>query len=67
MSIVYIISLYKNLGLTGGMPLILGAAYVTVATLSNLGGALILDKVGRKPLLSMNSLCYVDYANHIRS
>ena len=49
---VYIITLYQNLGLTGGVPLILGAAYVTVAWLSNFAGALVLDKVGRKPLLS---------------
>ncbi|KAJ6115470.1 hypothetical protein N7486_001248 [Penicillium sp. IBT 16267x] len=48
---VYIVSLYQNLGLTGGIPLILGASYVTVATLANFGGALLLDKVGRKPLL----------------
>jgi len=48
---VYIISLYQNLGLTGGVPLILGAAYVTVATISNFVGALLLDRVGRKPLL----------------
>ncbi|KAF2454782.1 hypothetical protein BDY21DRAFT_290691, partial [Lineolata rhizophorae] len=44
--LVYITSLYQNLQLTGGIPLILGAAYVTVATLSNFFGALILDKVG---------------------
>ena len=44
-------SLYQNLGLSGGVPLILGAAYVTVATISNFIGALLLDKVGRKPLL----------------
>ena len=50
-SLVYIISLYQNLGLSGGVPLILGAAYVTVATISNFIGALLLDKVGRKPLL----------------
>ncbi|KAK4936073.1 hypothetical protein LTR10_022975 [Elasticomyces elasticus] len=48
---VYIVSLYQNLGLTGGVPLILGAAYVTVATISNFVGALLLDRVGRKPLL----------------
>ncbi|KEF63824.1 uncharacterized protein A1O9_01802 [Exophiala aquamarina CBS 119918] len=48
---VYIITLYQNLGLTGGVPLILGAAYVTVAWLSNFAGALVLDRVGRKPLL----------------
>lgn len=30
----------------------LGAAYVTVAALSNFVGALILDRVGRIPLLS---------------
>ncbi|KAK7900645.1 hypothetical protein LTR67_002928 [Exophiala xenobiotica] len=48
---VYIVSLYQSLGLTGGVPLILGAAYVTVATISNFIGALLLDRVGRKPLL----------------
>ena len=48
---MYIVSLYQNLGLTGGIPLIIGAVYVTVATLGNLVGALILDKVGRKKLL----------------
>lgn len=53
--LVYIISLYSNLGLTGGVPLILGAAYVTVAWLSNFAGALVLDRVGRKPLLSKSS------------
>lgn len=56
---VYIISLYQNLGLTGGVPLILGAAYVTVATISNFIGALLLDKVGRKPLLSASRLSCV--------
>jgi hypothetical protein len=35
------------------MPLVLGAAYVTTATLSNFVGALLLDRVGRKPLFSM--------------
>lgn len=49
---VYIISLYQNLGLTGGVPLIIGAAYVTVATISNFVGALLLDRVGRKILFS---------------
>lgn len=50
--IVYIVSLYQNLGVTGGIPLVLGAAYVTVATISNFCGAILLDKVGRKPLFS---------------
>ena len=60
-SVVYIISLYQSLGLTGGVPLILGAAYVTVATISNFIGALLLDKVGRKPLLSKSALsCVTD-------
>lgn len=54
---VYIVSLYQNLGLTGGVPLILGAAYVTVATISNFVGALLLDKVGRKPLLRKLFCC----------
>lgn len=44
------VQLYQNLGETGGMPLILGAAYVTVGAMSNFVGALLLDKVGRKPL-----------------
>jgi hypothetical protein len=35
------------------MPLVLGAAYVTVALCSNIAGALLLDRVGRKPLLRM--------------
>lgn len=48
---MYIISLYQSLGLTGGVPLIIGAAYVTVATIANFVGALLLDRVGRKPLL----------------
>ncbi|MCJ1303989.1 hypothetical protein MMC08_006800 [Hypocenomyce scalaris] len=47
---VYIVNLYQNLGVTGGIPLVLGAAYVTVATLSNFCGSLLLDRVGRKPL-----------------
>ena len=48
---LYMVQLYQNLGETGGIPLILGAAYVTVAAMSNFVGALLLDKVGRKPLL----------------
>ncbi len=36
--------------MTGGVPLIIGAAYVTVATIANFGGALVLDRIGRKPL-----------------
>ena len=43
-------SLYQNLGLSGGVPLIIGAAYVTVATIGNFVGALILDRFGRKRL-----------------
>ncbi|KAK2753056.1 hypothetical protein FQN55_005016 [Onygenales sp. PD_40] len=48
---IYVVSLYKNLGLTGGTPLILSAVYVTIATISNFVGALLLDRFGRKPLL----------------
>lgn len=57
---VYIINLYQNLGVSGSMPLVLGALYVTVATMSNFLGAVLLDKVGRKPLLckSYRSLIY---------
>ena len=51
-SIVYVVQLYKNLGESGGIPLVLGAAYVTVAATSNFVGALIMDKFGRVKLLS---------------
>lgn len=53
---MYIITLYQNLGLSGGVPLILGASYVTVAWISNFVGALLLDRVGRKPLLSKTNM-----------
>ncbi|KAK2806789.1 hypothetical protein FQN50_005651 [Emmonsiellopsis sp. PD_5] len=44
--------IYSEFGsLTGGTPLILSAVYVTVATISNFVGALLLDRFGRKPLL----------------
>ncbi len=50
LSPVYIVALYQNLGLTGGVPLIIGAAYVTVATIANFVGALVLDRIGRRKL-----------------
>lgn len=50
---VYVVQLYKNLGETGGIPLVLGAAYVTVAAASNFVGAFVMDKLGRINLLSM--------------
>lgn len=53
---LYINALYKNLGETGGIPLILGAAYVTVAAISNFLGAIILDKAGRVTLLGKSIL-----------
>ena len=49
---VYVVQLYKNLGESGGIPLVLGAAYVTVAAASNFVGALIMDNFGRVNLLS---------------
>ena len=52
---VYVVQLYKNLGESGGIPLVLGAAYVTVAALSNFIGSMILDRVGRIPLLGVQS------------
>ena len=48
---MYINQFYVTLGLSGVVPLVMGATYVTVATLGNMVGALILDRVGRKPLL----------------
>ena len=53
---LYVVQLYKNLGESGGIPLILGAAYVTVAAISNFLGALIMDKAGRVTLLSKSSI-----------
>ncbi|EIW82727.1 general substrate transporter [Coniophora puteana RWD-64-598 SS2] len=47
----YIIKLYEDLGLTGGMTLILGALYVTVATAANFLASFIMDYVGRVRLL----------------
>lgn len=45
------VGLYQTLGLTGGVPLILGAVYTTVAAIANFIGALIMDRLGRKPML----------------
>ncbi|KAH7910574.1 general substrate transporter [Hygrophoropsis aurantiaca] len=47
----YIVNLYKGLGITGGMVLILGALYVTVATAANFLASVLMDHVGRVRLL----------------
>ncbi|KAH7907374.1 general substrate transporter [Hygrophoropsis aurantiaca] len=47
----YMVNLYKTLGLTGGVVLMLGATYVTVATAANFVASLIMDRVGRVRLL----------------
>ncbi|KAH7928789.1 general substrate transporter [Leucogyrophana mollusca] len=47
----YLVSMYKTLGLTGGMVLVLGAAYITVAAAANFVASLIMDRVGRVRLL----------------
>ncbi|EIW82728.1 general substrate transporter [Coniophora puteana RWD-64-598 SS2] len=49
----YIVVMYQQLGLTGGLVLILGALYVTIATLCNLLASFIMDRVGRIRLLLM--------------
>lgn len=51
----YMVNLYQGLGITGGMVLILGALYVTVATGANFLASLVMDYVGRVRLLSKNA------------
>ena len=52
----YMVNLYQGLGITGGMVLILGALYVTVATAANFLASFVMDYVGRVRLLSKNPL-----------
>ncbi|KZT57700.1 sugar transporter family protein [Calocera cornea HHB12733] len=47
----YIVLLYEDLGYTGATVLMLGAAYVTVATAANFFASFIMDRVGRVRLL----------------
>ncbi|KIJ68169.1 hypothetical protein HYDPIDRAFT_107835 [Hydnomerulius pinastri MD-312] len=47
----YIVALYQGLGITGGLVLILGALYVTVATAANFLASFVMDYVGRVRLL----------------
>ncbi|KAH7928765.1 general substrate transporter [Leucogyrophana mollusca] len=49
----YMVNLYKTLGLTGGVVLMLGATYVTVATVANFVASIIMDRVGRVRLLTV--------------
>lgn len=48
----YSVLLYQGLGQTGGVPLILGAAYCTIAAFLNYVCALLIDRVGRVRLMS---------------
>lgn len=49
------VNLYQGLGITGGMVLILGALYVTVATCANFFASIVMDYVGRVRLLRKKS------------
>ncbi|KAG1718999.1 general substrate transporter [Suillus lakei] len=49
----YMVSLYKDLGFTGGITIMLSATYVTVATVANFVAAIIMDHVGRVRLLTI--------------
>ncbi|KAG0707359.1 general substrate transporter [Suillus ampliporus] len=47
----YMVNLYNDLGFSGGLVLILGALYVTVATMANFLASFVMDYVGRVRLL----------------
>ncbi|KAH7921398.1 general substrate transporter [Leucogyrophana mollusca] len=47
----YIVNLYHGLGINGGLVLVLGALYVTVATGANFLASVLMDHVGRVRLL----------------
>ncbi|EXJ66855.1 uncharacterized protein A1O5_10050 [Cladophialophora psammophila CBS 110553] len=47
----YSVILYQGLGQTGGVPLILGAAYCTIAAFLNYVCAVLIDRVGRVRLM----------------
>ncbi len=47
----YSILLYQGLGFKGAIPLLLAAAYVTVACIGNFINSLLIDRIGRKALL----------------
>jgi len=47
----YMVVMYQQLGLSGGLVLILGALYVTVAASCNFVASLLMDRVGRVRLL----------------
>ena len=50
-AIDYSVLLYEGLGFTGAIPLLLAAAYVTVACCGNFINSLLVDRVGRTRLL----------------
>ncbi|KAK7890390.1 hypothetical protein LTR67_008276 [Exophiala xenobiotica] len=47
----YSVLLYQGLGFTGSIPLVLAAAYVTVACIGNYINSMIIDRIGRKACL----------------
>lgn len=47
----YSVLLYEGLGFTGSIPLLLAAAYVTVAFCGNYISSLLVDRIGRKTSL----------------
>lgn len=49
--------IYENLGMSGSMPLLMYAVYVVVGASVNVVAALIMDRVGRRPLLCLGFLC----------
>lgn len=56
------VNLYDDLGFSGGLVLILGSLYVTVATMANFLASFVMDYVGRVRLLSMSdSVLFVDF------
>ncbi|CAK7244215.1 MAG: hypothetical protein STHCBS139747_005750 [Sporothrix thermara] len=46
-----------NLGMSGSMPLLMYAVYVAVGAAVNILAALVMDRVGRRPLLCIDFFC----------
>lgn len=52
----YSVLLYEGLGFTGSIPLLLAAAYVTVACCGNYISSLLVDRIGRRTSLGTKAL-----------